>query len=299
MSRPTRSEYGQVPTLDSENDGLEREDDPDTISEARADHSTTSGAGPFDEPASRLSAAVDHPANGYPNATPTEHKKKAIRTTARWRDLPRKDQLLVITLARLSEPLVQTSLQSYMFYQLKWFDPTLPDATISSQAGVLHASFTAAQFITALVWGRLADSPRVGRKTVLLIGLGGTCLSSIGFAFSTTFAQALVFRMLGGVTNGNVGVMRTMISEIIREKRFQSRAFLMLPMTFNIGIVIGPVLGGLLSDPAGSYPGLFGDVEFFKKYPYATPNLISACFLFIAALSIFFCLEEVSRLAPK
>ena len=28
-----------------------------------------------------------------------------------WRDLPRKDQLVVITLARLSEPLVQTSLQ--------------------------------------------------------------------------------------------------------------------------------------------------------------------------------------------
>lgn len=28
-----------------------------------------------------------------------------------WRELPRKDQLLILTLARLSEPLVQTSLQ--------------------------------------------------------------------------------------------------------------------------------------------------------------------------------------------
>ena len=28
-----------------------------------------------------------------------------------WRDLPRKDQLIAITLTRLSEPLVQTSLQ--------------------------------------------------------------------------------------------------------------------------------------------------------------------------------------------
>jgi hypothetical protein len=60
------------------------------------------------------------------------------RRTASWRDLPRKDQLLVITLARLSEPLVQTSIQSYMFYQLKWFDPTLPDSVISSQAGILQ-----------------------------------------------------------------------------------------------------------------------------------------------------------------
>jgi hypothetical protein len=60
------------------------------------------------------------------------------RRTASWKDLPRKDQLLVITLARLSEPLVQTSIQSYMFYQLKWFDSTLPDSVISSQAGILQ-----------------------------------------------------------------------------------------------------------------------------------------------------------------
>ena len=58
--------------------------------------------------------------------------------TASWRDLPRREQLIVITLARLSEPLVQTSIQSYMFYQLKWFDPSLPDSVISSQAGILQ-----------------------------------------------------------------------------------------------------------------------------------------------------------------
>jgi len=56
-----------------------------------------------------------------------------------WGDLPKKQQLVVLTLARLSEPLVQTSLQSYMFYQLKWFDPSLPDSVISSQAGILQS----------------------------------------------------------------------------------------------------------------------------------------------------------------
>ena len=127
-----------------------------------------------------------------------------------WKDLPRKDQLIVITLARLSEPLVQTSLQAYLFYQLKWFDGSLPDSTISSQAGVLHACFMAAQFVTAMIWGRVGDSKRFGRKSVLLIGLLGTSLSCIGFGFSTSFWQALFFRALGGATNGNIGVMRTM-----------------------------------------------------------------------------------------
>lgn len=42
----------------------------------------------------------------------------------KWRDLPSKKQLAILIIARLSEPLSQTSLQAYMFYQLKSFNPT-------------------------------------------------------------------------------------------------------------------------------------------------------------------------------
>jgi MFS family permease len=160
-----------------------------------------------------------------------------------WSSLPRKDQLLILTLARLSEPLAQTSLGSYLFYQLQSFDPSLPDSTISYQAGVINAAFPAAQFLTAMLWGRIADAEYGGRKRVLYIGLLGTMLSIIGFGFSHSFPMAVAFRCLGGVLNGNIGVMRTMISEIIKEKKYQSRAFVILPMTFNIGVIIGPVLG--------------------------------------------------------
>ncbi|KKA29370.1 hypothetical protein TD95_005336 [Thielaviopsis punctulata] len=210
----------------------------------------------------------------------------APHAPVKWRDLPHRTQLIVITLARLSEPL------SYMFYQLKWFDPSLPDSTISAQAGILHASFTAAQFLTAMLWGRIADSAHAGRKTVLLIGLLGTCASCIGFGFARTFPQALAFRLLGGVTNGNVGVMRTMIGEIVRDKRFQPRAFLLLPMCFNIGVIVGPVLGGLLADPARSWPAVFGGLCFFETFPYATPNLLSGAFLLSSALLVWFFLDE-------
>jgi hypothetical protein len=136
-----------------------------------------------------------------------------------WSQLPKRGQLLILTLARLSEPLTQTSLQAYLFYQLKSFDPTLPDSTISWQAGILQGSFTAAQFLTAVWWGRLADASWMGRKRILLIGLTGTCLSSLGFGFSRSFVSAVVFRTLGGLMNSNVGVMRTMIAEIIEEKK--------------------------------------------------------------------------------
>ena len=170
-----------------------------------------------------------------PLTSPSPSPPKIEAGPVAWRDLPNKSQLAILTLARLSEPLTQTSLQAYMFYQLRSFDPSLPTSSISAQAGMMQGSFTAAQFVTAIMWGRLADTERVGRKRVLLIGLAGTGFSCLGFGFSRTFWQAMVCRTLGGALNGNVGVMRTMISEIIKEKRFQSRAFLLLPMCFNIG----------------------------------------------------------------
>ena len=64
-------------------------------------------------------------------------------------------------------------------------------------------------------------------------------------------------------------------------------------MCANVGNLIGPFLGGILSDPAGTYPDLFGGNKWLEKYPYAPPNLLSAIFLMSAALTVFFGLEEV------
>lgn len=88
---------------------------------------------------------------------------------------------------------------------------------IASQAGIMQGAFAGAQLCTAMLWGRWSD--KGGRKRVLLVGLFGTMFSCVGFGFSRSFWQALIFRMMGGALNGNVGVMRTMISEIVREKK--------------------------------------------------------------------------------
>lgn len=52
-----------------------------------------------------------------------------------------------------------------------------------------------------------------------MVGLGGGCIAAVGVGFSRSFAAMLFFRALCGILNGNVGVMRAMISEITTEKK--------------------------------------------------------------------------------
>jgi len=175
----------------------------------------------------RRPSFIEEDEQPIPSESTIERGKDQAPVT--WMSLPQKGQLAILTLARLSEPLSERSLSAYMYYQLKWFDPALPEDRITSQGGMLTAAFAAAQFLTAVWWGRAADSAWIGRKRVLLVGLFGTCLSTIGVGFSKSFTQAFIFRIMAGALNGNVGVMRTMISEIIKEKKYAIHTHLSFP----------------------------------------------------------------------
>jgi hypothetical protein len=48
------------------------------------------------------------------------------------------------------------------------------------------------------------------------------------------------WRSFGGAINGTVGIIRTMIAENVKEKKYHSRAFLILPIGFNVAALFGP-----------------------------------------------------------
>ena len=124
-----------------------------------------------------------------------------------WRQLPRRDQLFILGLCRLVDFLQAASFQTYIVFQVKSFHPSSSDASISWESGLVQGSFTAAQCITAIIWGRLADAPWCGRKNVLLIGLFSTAISCVGVAFATSVVQVVLWRAFGGAMNGTVGIM--------------------------------------------------------------------------------------------
>lgn len=85
-----------------------------------------------------------------------------------------------------------------------------------------------------------------------------------------------------------------MISENSTPKT-QARAFSLFAFTGNLGIFIAPLIGGIFSEPAKHYPKVFGNIQFFKEFPYALPSfIVSVIAISAAILSILF-LKEVSR----
>ncbi|OCK78866.1 MFS general substrate transporter [Lepidopterella palustris CBS 459.81] len=198
--------------------------------------------------------------------------------------LPHKAQLVILCIARLVDPLAQSSIQSYMFYQLKFFNPSASDASISTQAGILVGAKTAAQVCTGMLWGRLADSDLGGRKAVLFIGLTSCCIAYVGYGLSRSFPAAVAWQVFGGAMNNNVAVIRCVVAELNPEKRHRARALLLLPLFANAGMLFGPLVGGLLSSNSKGGAG--------STYPYLAPNLLVAAAYLIAAIGVFFFLTE-------
>lgn len=142
----------------------------------------------------------------------------------------------------------------------------------------------------AVPWGTLSDY--VGRKPIILSGLTCTMLISIMLGMSRTLTMVLISRALVGLMNGNVGILRTMVAEIVPQRELQPRAFSLMPLVWTIGSIFGPAFGGALARPAEKHPDLFGGIEFLRRYPFALPNLASACFFVVGILTGFLFLEE-------
>ena len=79
---------------------------------------------------------------------------------------------------------------------------------------------------------------------------------------------------------------------MVPERELQPRAFSVMPLVWSLGSVVGPSFGGFFAQPAKQYPALFGDIEFFKRFPYALPNLIATVFFLVSLASAALFLEE-------
>ncbi|KLO16145.1 MFS general substrate transporter [Schizopora paradoxa] len=144
---------------------------------------------------------------------------------------------------------------------------------IGYYSGVVDSLFAVCQLFTILQWGRLSD--RIGRKPVILLGLIGVAVSTFSFGLAKTFWWAVISRALAGALSGNTAVVQSVVGEITDETN-QALAFPLTGISWSLGCIIGPMIGGNFVNPEKYYPETFGKIEILRTYPYLLPCLLSA-----------------------
>lgn len=135
------------------------------------------------------------------------------------------------------------------------------------QLGLLMASFSAMQFLFAPMWGRLSD--RIGRRPVLMIGLGGSMAFYALFGVATLLAvdpetHWLAFPLLfasrigAGIAGATISTAQAYIADSTSLER-RPRGMALIGMAFGMGFTFGPLLGYLAvperDAPPGPMPG--------------------------------------------
>tara|TARA_B100000427_G_scaffold208148_1_gene173326 strand:+ start:25662 stop:26993 length:1332 start_codon:yes stop_codon:yes gene_type:complete len=154
--------------------------------------------------------------------------------------------------------------------------------------GIVISCYSLAQFIFTPILGSLSDN--YGRRPIIIFGLISNSIFFIVFGLSQSLSMALLARFLAGAGNGNIAVARAYIGDISEPSEI-SRRMGMIGAAFGLGFMIGPFIGGLLSDPATSIGGIF-DTSFWLKYPYLLPCIFSSILSLISLFMAIIWLPE-------
>jgi DHA1 family tetracycline resistance protein-like MFS transporter len=130
-----------------------------------------------------------------------------------------------------------------------------------AEVGLLMAAYSCAQFVTAPFWGRISD--RIGRRSVLIIGITGAALSYLWLAFADGLWMLFAARAFGGAMAGNISAAFAYVADITGPHN-RAKGMGLIGAAFGLGFIFGPVIGGVL---AGSDP---------LNADYQTPALTAA-----------------------
>ncbi|EME86364.1 uncharacterized protein MYCFIDRAFT_45398 [Pseudocercospora fijiensis CIRAD86] len=201
-------------------------------------------------------------------------------------------QIFLLCYASIAEPVAYFGIFPFINEMIER-NGHLDEENVGFWSGMIESLFSLVQMVLMIFYGRLAD--RLGRKPILVWSLAGVSVTTALFGLSRTLWQMILLRCLAGTFAGSVVTMRTMISENTT-KASQGRAFSWYMFARNLGIFIGPLIGGGLADPAEQFPNFFGDVQFFIDYPYALSTFCAGAICLTGTMtSLLFIKETLKR----
>ncbi|MCX5834983.1 MAG: MFS transporter [Deltaproteobacteria bacterium] len=118
-----------------------------------------------------------------------------------------------------------------------------------SQVGFLYTAGATAGVIGSPLWGMLAD--RFGRKKILTLSMAGFAFVFLGYAISSSYEHLFVIQVGEGLSWGAMGsAASALIADLVSSEE-RGKAMGIYNMTWNFGWIVGPSMGGVLSDHIG------------------------------------------------
>jgi len=115
-----------------------------------------------------------------------------------------------------------------------------------SQIGFIYTSGALAGAVTAPLWGKLAD--KWGKKNVLLSSMTAFILVFLGYAFSSHYTHFFFIQVIEGMAWTAMVASATALIADLAPKKQRGEAMGIYNTAWSIGWVIGPTLGGVLSE---------------------------------------------------
>ncbi len=138
-------------------------------------------------------------------------------------------------------------------------------STAAKYGSYLTVAYAFTQFVCAPILGNLSD--QYGRRPVLLFSLFGFGIDYIFMALAPSYGWLFVGRVIAGFTGASFSTAAAYIADISTVET-RAKNFGMIGAAFGLGFVIGPVLGGVLTQ--------FGDR--FPFYAAALLALVNWCY---------------------
>ncbi|HTM52977.1 MAG TPA: MFS transporter [Pirellulales bacterium] len=178
-------------------------------------------------------------------------------------DAPRKASLLVIFLTVFIDLLGFGMVLPLLPIYAKDFAAALQleesHAQVGWLIGLLMSSFSLMQFIFAPIWGRVSD--RVGRRPILMLGLGGSVVFYSLFGVATVFRSLpllFVSRIGAGIAGATISTAQAYIADATTLQT-RARGMALIGAAFGLGFTFGPLFGALAlaseENTAGPGPG--------------------------------------------
>jgi len=133
-----------------------------------------------------------------------------------------------------------------------WLERISGSLSVPWHTGMLAGVYMLALFAFAPLWGRASD--RIGRRPVILLGLGGLVLALVLFGFSRSLWLGYPARILGGVfASAVLPVTLAYVADTSHPER-RARRFAWMSAASLLGFLAGPALSGWLSGVAMAMP---------------------------------------------